>query len=72
MSAAAEMDVDTDSGFGELLQQAQQLTADMDGGTELPRVERSLQQLREAASRMAAHAPASVAGGAHDSGDVKA
>ena len=36
------MDVD---GFEDLVQQAEQLTAEMDAGGELPRVERNLQQV---------------------------
>ena len=48
--------MDTD-GFGELLQQAQQLTADMDAGVELPRVDRNLRQISEMAGRMASKAP---------------
>ena len=48
------MDVD---GFGDLLQQAQQLTADMDSGIELPRVDRNLRQISEIAGRMASKAP---------------
>ena len=61
------MDVDGD-GFGDLVQQAQQLTADMDSGLELPRVERNLFQIRDAAQRMASKAP--VVG--QESTDVKA
>lgn len=44
-------------GFGDLVQQAQQLTADMDSGLELPKVERNLRQISEMASRMAAKGP---------------
>ena len=40
------------SSFGDLLQQAEQLTADMDSGWELPRVERNLHQLAEAGQRL--------------------
>ena len=56
------------SGLADLVQQAEQLTAEMDSGGELPRVERSLHQIMEAAQRMAARAPL----GGHDSTDVKA
>ncbi|KAK2144899.1 hypothetical protein LSH36_721g01052 [Paralvinella palmiformis] len=49
--------MDIDVGFGDLVQQAQQLTADMDSGMRLPRIERNLTQLRDAAVRMAAHVP---------------
>lgn len=48
------MEVDN---FGDLLQQAQQLTADMDSGIELPRVDRNLRQISEMAGRMASKAP---------------
>ena len=48
------MDMD---GFGDLVQQAQQLTADMDSGMELPKVERNLRQISEMAARMASKAP---------------
>ena len=40
------------SSFGDLLQQAEQLTADMDSGWELPRVVRNLHQLAEAGQRL--------------------
>ena len=60
--------MDVDGGFGDLLQQAQQLTADMDTGMELPRVERNLQQLKEAAQRMASRVPLV----AQETTDVKA
>lgn len=40
------MDEDS-AGFGELLQQAEQLTADIDGNTDLPRVQRNLKQILE-------------------------
>jgi len=49
--------MDTDSGFADLLQQAQQLNANMDTGEALPRVERNLIQIRETASKMAYKAP---------------
>lgn len=39
-------------GFTDLLQQAEQLTADMDSGTDLPHVERNLQQILEAGQRL--------------------
>ena len=44
-------------GFGDLLQQAQQLTADMDSGIDLPRVDRNLRQISEMAEKMASKAP---------------
>jgi len=54
-SAAEKMD--TDSDFSDLLQQAQQLNANMDTGEALPRVERNLVQIRETASKMVYKAP---------------
>ena len=55
-------------GFRDLLQQAEQLTADMDSGTDLPHVERNLAQILEAGQRlMTRTAPAS-----QDASDVKA
>ncbi len=42
----------TSTTFGDLLQRAEQLTADMDSGSDLPRVERNLQQLAEAGQRL--------------------
>lgn len=58
-----------DSGdFTDLLQQAEQLTADMDSGTDLPHVERNLQQILEAGQRLLTRAaPAS-----QDNTDVQA
>ena len=38
--------------FSDLLQQAEQLTADMDSGWELPRIDRNLHQLAEAGQRL--------------------
>jgi len=61
------MNTDTE-GFGDLLQQAEQLTADMDSGTDLPHVERNLQQILEAGQRLLSRAtPAS-----QDNTDVQA
>lgn len=56
------------SSFGDLLQQAEQLTADMDSGWELPRVERNLHQLAEAGQRLWSQ----TTGVAGDSAQVKA
>ncbi|XP_055890475.1 nuclear pore complex protein Nup93-like isoform X2 [Biomphalaria glabrata] len=47
----AKMNGDTE-GFTDLLQQAEQLTAEMDSGTDLPHVERNLQQILEAGQRL--------------------
>jgi len=57
-------------GFSDLLHQAQQLTSNMDtltGGESLPRVERNLFQLRDAAAKLASHST-----GTTESTDVKA
>lgn len=42
----------TPQNFSELLQQAEQLTADIETGDELPRVRRNLQQIAEAGQRL--------------------
>ncbi|XP_055955710.1 nuclear pore complex protein Nup93 [Patella vulgata] len=61
------MDMDLE-GFGDLLQKAEQLTAEMDSGSDLPHVERNLQQILEAGNRLLSKtAPVS-----QDSTDVKA
>jgi len=49
--------MDFDGGFGDLLQHAQQLNANMDTGEALPRIERNLIQIRDTASKMAYKAP---------------
>jgi len=41
-----------DPGLSSLLQQAEQLTADIEAGGELPRVRRNLQQIAEAGQRL--------------------
>ncbi|GAB6021639.1 Nucleoporin nup93, variant 2 [Chamberlinius hualienensis] len=60
-----------ESGFGDLLDQAEQLTAQLDGGSELPRVERNLRQLCEA-GRQLWNKSAQIGGVGVDSNDVKA
>ena len=62
-----QMEVSMD-GFGDLVQQAEQLTAEVDSGAELPRVERNLHQIMEVAQRMAQRAPPL----AQEATDVKA
>lgn len=62
------MDVDNPSDFSDLQQQALQLTADMDTGTDLPRVERNLTQIFEAGQRLLAK----VGPISQDATDVKA
>ncbi|XP_065064334.1 nuclear pore complex protein Nup93-like [Rhopilema esculentum] len=57
-----------DSMFGDLLQRAEQLTADMDTGGDLPRVERNLPQLAEAGQRLWSKTASSLSEGS----DVKA
>jgi len=49
--------MDADGGFSDLLQQAQQLKANMDTGEALPRVERNLVQIRETAAKLAYRTP---------------
>ena len=56
-------------GFGDLLRDAEQLTADVDSGGELPRVERNLRQIMETSERLWTKT-AQV--GAPDAADVKA
>ncbi|XP_028392080.1 nuclear pore complex protein Nup93-like [Dendronephthya gigantea] len=56
------------SGFGDLLQQAEQLTADIESGGELPRIERNLHQLAEAGDRLWKK----TAGGVGEDADVRA
>lgn len=46
---ATEMDTE---GFGELLQQAEQLAAETEGISELPHVERNLQEIQQAGERL--------------------
>lgn len=62
------MDVTNQNDFSELQQQALQLTADMDSGTDLPRVERNLNQILEAGQRLLAK----VGPISQDNTDVKA
>ena len=57
-----------DSLFGDLLHKAEQLTADMDTGGDLPRIERNLPQLAEAGQRLWSKTALSLSEGA----DVKA
>ena len=57
-----------DSTFSDLLHRAEQLTADMDTGTELPRIERNLPQLAEAANRLLSKTGANLG----ENTDVKA
>lgn len=62
------MDVDG-AGFSDLLQQAEQLTAEMDGDGELPRVERNLRQILDAGQQLWSRTTQSVS---KDTSDVKA
>lgn len=52
-------------GFDDLLQQAEQLTTGLDGGAELPRVQRNFQQLLDAGQRLC-----SKTTGGHDNAQV--
>lgn len=54
--------------LADLLQEAEQLTADIETGSELPRVRRNLQQIADAGQRLLSRA----AGPVDDSTDVKA
>ena len=56
-------------GFGDLLRDAEQLTADVDSGGELPRVDRNLRQIMETSERLWTKT-AQV--GTPDAADVKA
>ena len=67
LSVSVRMDVDP-SDFSDLQQQALQLTAEMESGTDLPRVERNLTQILEAGQRLLAK----VAPISQDATDVKA
>lgn len=58
----------TDVSFSDLLHRAEQLTADVDPGTELPRIERNLTQLAEASQRLLSKTWTNVG----DSSDIKA
>ncbi|XP_039257895.2 nuclear pore complex protein Nup93-like [Styela clava] len=51
----------------DILQQAERLTADLDGGNELPRVQRNLQQILDAGQRLCSGTPAT-----HDNAEVRA
>ena len=58
----------TDVSFEDLLNRAEQLTADVDTGTELPRIQRNLPQLAEASQRLLSR----TIGGIGETSDVKA
>ncbi|XP_013389179.1 nuclear pore complex protein Nup93-like [Lingula anatina] len=60
--------MDGSAGFGDLLQQAEQLTAEMDCGAELPKVERSIRQIMDAGHRLLTR----TAQTSQDASDVKA
>lgn len=62
------MDVDN-AGFTDLLQQAEQLTADIDGEGELPRVERNLRQIVDAGQQLWSRTTQAVS---KDTCDIKA
>ena len=54
--------------FADLLHQAEQLTSDIDTGSDLPRIERNLPQLADAAQRLLSKTYSNIG----DSSDVKA
>uniref|UniRef100_S4RD68 Nuclear pore complex protein Nup93 n=1 Tax=Petromyzon marinus TaxID=7757 RepID=S4RD68_PETMA len=56
-------------GFGELLQQAEQLAAEIEGVSELPQVERNLQEIQLAGERLRSR---TLTRTSHDAADVKA
>ncbi|KAK3579843.1 hypothetical protein CHS0354_015256 [Potamilus streckersoni] len=62
------MDIDDPGDFIDLQQQAEQLTAEMDSGTDLPPVERTLQQILQAGERLLSR----IAPVSQDATDVKA
>ncbi|GFU84464.1 nuclear pore complex protein Nup93, partial [Trichonephila clavipes] len=67
-SIEKKMDVDS-AGFTDLLQQAEQLTADIDGEGELPRVERNLRQIVDAGQQLWSRTTQAVS---KDTCDIKA
>ena len=62
------MEVGQPNDFSDLQQDAMQLTADIDSGTDLPRVDRNLSQILEAGQRLLAK----IGPVSQDSTDVKA
>lgn len=63
------MDLSSTSDFGELIHQAEQLTADIDDNGDLPRVERNLRQILEVGQQMWARTAQTAS---RDATDVKA
>ena len=57
-----------DVSFSDLLRRAEQLTADMETGSELPRIERNFPQLAEASNRLLSK----TWGNVDEASDVKA
>lgn len=68
MKLAEKITIMTDVSFEDLLNRAEQLTADVDTGTELPRIQRNLPQLAEASQRLLSR----TLGGVGETSDVKA
>ena len=62
------LEIMSDINFSDLLHRAEQLTADVDTGTELPRIQRNLPQLAEASQRLLSR----TFGGVGETSDVKA
>lgn len=62
------LDMDTE-GFGELLQQAEQLAAETEAVSELPHVERNLQEIQQAGERLRSR---TLTRTSQDTADVKA
>jgi len=62
------LEMDTE-GFGELLQQAEQLAAETEAVSELPHVERNLQEIQQAGERLRSR---TLTRTSQDTADVKA
>ena len=66
LSPSSAMDAE---GFGELLQQAEQLAAETEAVSELPHVERNLQEIQQAGERLRSR---TLTRTSQDAADVKA
>lgn len=66
LSVFRDMDAE---GFGELLQQAEQLAAETEAVSELPHVERNLQEIQQAGERLRSR---TLTRTSQDAADVKA
>lgn len=68
LSLSVFRDMDAE-GFGELLQQAEQLAAETEAVSELPHVERNLQEIQQAGERLRSR---TLTRTSQDAADVKA